>query len=392
MEETTEKLRSFFTDASTKLDTKTKVKKSCTEHGLKDKFQMIFLDMLFDSYKKTRGAATKRAALDAVVAALPEDTTSPIWQIKVRVRVRPCTDTAPRFLPPSLRRYFFKLNAGNWRRAEAPCMRGSDELEDSRELEDSEGVRWLEAVGGVGKGIIDLKEVIHLTNIARGYHASDFSIMNKPVTLAKQHGVLLSSAHTSRTQTAKVWAPRDRHGACDELLSCLVYQIGALAGFLELHEPCETACKHRQFLGGWRSGSRFITHRVRSTDKPRRSHPLRAPSSSSRVHWFGGTAHQAACEEAGVRFIPVLGLSTRNRVVRRLDYDADWRLLITKTHKPVSKDVATLLEDHKLTTNLGGILPVGDSVTEISICCHSNTHARRIPHLHLRHYRREKAN
>ncbi|KAJ7936741.1 hypothetical protein B0H13DRAFT_2303449 [Mycena leptocephala] len=47
----------------------------------------------------------------------------------------------------SLRRYFFKLNAGNWRRAEAPCMRGSDELEDSRELEDSEGTRWLERMG-----------------------------------------------------------------------------------------------------------------------------------------------------------------------------------------------------------------------------------------------------
>ncbi|KAJ7886502.1 hypothetical protein B0H13DRAFT_1889219 [Mycena leptocephala] len=59
-----------------------------------------------------------------------------------RVHVRPCTITAPRFLPPSLWRYFFKLNAGNWRRTEAPCMRRSDELEvsipaDSRELEDS---------------------------------------------------------------------------------------------------------------------------------------------------------------------------------------------------------------------------------------------------------------
>jgi hypothetical protein len=56
----------------------------------------------------------------------------------------------------SLRRYFFNLKAGNWRRAEAPCMHESDGLEpvrivsipaDSRELEDSEGTRWLE-VGG----------------------------------------------------------------------------------------------------------------------------------------------------------------------------------------------------------------------------------------------------
>jgi hypothetical protein len=43
---------------------------------------MVFLDKLFDSYKKKRGAATKQAALDAAVAALPEDTTSPVWRIK----------------------------------------------------------------------------------------------------------------------------------------------------------------------------------------------------------------------------------------------------------------------------------------------------------------------
>jgi hypothetical protein len=79
MEETTEKLHSFFMDASTKLDTKTKVKKSHIGHGLKDKLQMVFYDMLFDSYKKKWGAATKRAALDTAVPALPEDTTSPIW-------------------------------------------------------------------------------------------------------------------------------------------------------------------------------------------------------------------------------------------------------------------------------------------------------------------------
>ncbi|KAJ7603168.1 hypothetical protein DFH06DRAFT_941468, partial [Mycena polygramma] len=81
-EETTDKLRSMFTEASEKLDTKTKVKESRTEHGLKDKFQMVFLDRLFDSYKNTRGADRKRAALNAAVAALPPNTTSPVWRIK----------------------------------------------------------------------------------------------------------------------------------------------------------------------------------------------------------------------------------------------------------------------------------------------------------------------
>ncbi|KAJ7147561.1 hypothetical protein C8R43DRAFT_889965, partial [Mycena crocata] len=80
--ETTEKLRSFFTEASTKLDTKTKVKDMRTETGLKDKFQMVFIDRLFDSYKGKRGAANKRAALEAKVAAMPVNTMSPVWRIR----------------------------------------------------------------------------------------------------------------------------------------------------------------------------------------------------------------------------------------------------------------------------------------------------------------------
>ncbi|KAK6997382.1 hypothetical protein R3P38DRAFT_3416225 [Favolaschia claudopus] len=80
--ETTDKLRSFFTEASTKLDTKTKIKSLRTETGLKDTFQLVFIEKLFASYHKKRGAQTKQAALDAAVAALPKETTSPVWRIR----------------------------------------------------------------------------------------------------------------------------------------------------------------------------------------------------------------------------------------------------------------------------------------------------------------------
>ncbi|KAJ7502333.1 hypothetical protein B0H11DRAFT_1712900, partial [Mycena galericulata] len=81
-EETTTKFRSFFTEASTKLDTKTKVKDLRTETGLKDKFQMFFIEKLFDSYKGKRGATAKREALNARLATLPHDTMSPVWRIR----------------------------------------------------------------------------------------------------------------------------------------------------------------------------------------------------------------------------------------------------------------------------------------------------------------------
>lgn len=63
-DETTEKLRSYFTEAST-LNTKTKVKNLQTENGIKDKYQTHFIEQLFASYKGKRGVQAKQAALDA---------------------------------------------------------------------------------------------------------------------------------------------------------------------------------------------------------------------------------------------------------------------------------------------------------------------------------------
>ncbi|KAJ7246704.1 hypothetical protein C8J57DRAFT_1438159 [Mycena rebaudengoi] len=79
--ETTDKLRSYFTEAST-VDTKTKIQHMRTESGIKDTFQQVFLEKLFASYKGKRGRAAKQAALDAKRAELPSITMSPVWRIK----------------------------------------------------------------------------------------------------------------------------------------------------------------------------------------------------------------------------------------------------------------------------------------------------------------------
>lgn len=80
-EETEDKLKSFFEQAST-LDTKTKVKKMRTDSGIKDTFQMHFLDKLFASYSKKRGPEHKEAALRAELDRLPKNTINPLWRIK----------------------------------------------------------------------------------------------------------------------------------------------------------------------------------------------------------------------------------------------------------------------------------------------------------------------
>ncbi|KAJ7710473.1 hypothetical protein B0H17DRAFT_914738 [Mycena rosella] len=80
-QETTAKLRSFFTEAST-IDTQTKIQNQRTESGVKDTYQLFFLEKLFESYKGKRGRAAKQAALNARLAALPKITMSPVWRIK----------------------------------------------------------------------------------------------------------------------------------------------------------------------------------------------------------------------------------------------------------------------------------------------------------------------
>lgn len=76
-----ETLHSYFTEAKT-LHSKTRIGQMRTHTGIKDTFQLHFLDKLFDSHKNRRNDATKQSALDHAVASLPPDIISPVWRIK----------------------------------------------------------------------------------------------------------------------------------------------------------------------------------------------------------------------------------------------------------------------------------------------------------------------
>ena len=68
-------------------------------------------------------------------------------------------------------------------------------------------------------------------NVACGYHASDPSVMQATVRLAQQHGVAVG-AHPSYPDR-QGFGRRAMKLDPDELLDCLVYQVGALKGFLD---------------------------------------------------------------------------------------------------------------------------------------------------------------
>ena len=81
---------------------------------------------------------------------------------------------------------------------------------------------------GDDAGIMPL---ISVANVACGFHASDPSVMRQTVRLAKQHGVRVG-AHPS-------YPDRDGFGRrrmemeAEELTACIIYQVGALKGFLD---------------------------------------------------------------------------------------------------------------------------------------------------------------
>ena len=68
-------------------------------------------------------------------------------------------------------------------------------------------------------------------NVACGFHASDPSVMRETVRLAKSHGVAVG-AHPSYPDR-QGFGRRAMKLEPEELLDCLVYQVGALKGFLD---------------------------------------------------------------------------------------------------------------------------------------------------------------
>jgi UPF0271 protein len=82
----------------------------------------------------------------------------------------------------------------------------------------------------------DEKVVGHITsaNIACGFHASDPNVMEKTVRLCKEHGVMVG-AHPGYPDLTG-FGRRFMDVSEPELINYVLYQIGALKGFLDLYE------------------------------------------------------------------------------------------------------------------------------------------------------------
>ncbi|EGN97304.1 hypothetical protein SERLA73DRAFT_183982 [Serpula lacrymans var. lacrymans S7.3] len=212
----------------------------------------------------------------------------------------------------------------------------------------------------------NLMKTIHLANIACGFHAGDFSVMNQAVIYAKENNVLVG-AHPSLPDL-QGFGRREMAIQPDELASCFIYQVGALNGFLKRHGLLMNHIKPHGSVYG--QTSRDIELARAAVGVAKTFNDSAAQPGGIAFMGLPGTAHQQAAEELGVPFIA--------EWFADLNYSPEGKLLITKIHEHIPTEeictrVRTLLKSRQVTTTSGSLLPMSDDISEVSICCHSDT-------------------
>ncbi len=195
---------------------------------------------------------------------------------------------------------------------------------------------------------------ITIANVACGFHASDPSVMAHTVRLAKRHDVRVG-AHPSLPDL-QGFGRREMKMRPEELTDCIVYQVGALKGFLEREGMDLFHVKPHGSLYGMAAKSADVAKAVANAVKV-----FGVP-----VMGMAGTLHERVYAAEGLRFI--------SEYYADLDYAADGSLIITREHRAVDphhaaeRALRAVREGVTQSVN-GGDVPVRADC----ICVHSDT-------------------
>ena len=195
---------------------------------------------------------------------------------------------------------------------------------------------------------------IHIANVACGFHASDFNHMRATVQLAQAHGVQVG-AHPSLPDR-QGFGRREMKIGREELANCLIYQIGALKGFLEAEGMVLNHIKPHGSLYGMAARDEAIANAICDA------------ADVFKVPLLGmvGTLHESVYAARGHRFVA--------EFYADLDYNDEGGLIITREHEakdPVEAAAKCLraLSEGKVTSIGGREVRVGAT----TICVHSDT-------------------
>lgn len=204
---------------------------------------------------------------------------------------------------------------------------------------------------GDDEGIMPL---IHVANVACGFHASDPEVLRRTVRLAKRHGVRVG-AHPSFPDL-QGFGRREMKMGHDELVACVIYQVGALKAFLDLEGMPLNHVKPHGALYGAASRDPAVAEAVAEA----------VAAFGVPVMGLSGTVHEDVYPARGLAFIP--------EYYTDLDYTDEGGLIITREHAATDPDeaarrAARVARDGLATSVTGRDLPMKAS----SFCIHSDT-------------------
>lgn len=199
-----------------------------------------------------------------------------------------------------------------------------------------------------------LMPLIDLANVACGFHASDFNHMRRTVQLASQNGVKVG-AHPSLPDL-QGFGRREMKIGREELTNCMIYQIGALKGFLDAEGMVLNHIKPHGSLYGMSARMEDVANAVADA------------ADVYKVPLFGmaGTLHEKVYPARGHRFV--------SEFYADLDYNDDGGLIITREHAPTDPGHAAAACVRAIKE--GKVASVGGkdvAVRADTICVHSDT-------------------
>ncbi len=195
---------------------------------------------------------------------------------------------------------------------------------------------------------------VDLANVACGFHASDPVVMRSTVCLAKEHGVAVG-AHPSYPDR-EGFGRREMKLSYDELVNCLIYQVGALKAFLDIEGMALSHIKPHGALNGVAWHDEESANAIAEV----------ACAFGVPVLGMSGTLHETAYTKAGAEVIWETYVD--------LEYNDENEVIITRKHDPVTPEAAVAqallaAKEGKVKTVSGGTVPVRCE----TICVHSDT-------------------
>ena len=191
-------------------------------------------------------------------------------------------------------------------------------------------------------------------NVACGFHGSDPNHMAKTLRLAKEHGVKVG-AHFSLPDL-QGFGRREMKIDRDEMKNIIIYQIGALKGFIDEAGMQLNHLKPHGALYGMAAKYEETAHAVADA----------AQIFNVPVFGLSGTLHEDIFKARGIEFIP--------EFFADLDYDRNGNLIITREHHAVSPEDAAEKCYRAVTEGVvRSVDGIDIDVNAKTICVHSDT-------------------